>query len=487
MLKIPIRIALAGLCLALALPAAAQVRRADDLRFPPLRDFAIPQPQRVVLDNGMVVMLLEDHELPLVEATALVRAGSRLDPAGKVGLADLAATVLRTGGTTALPSERLDDYLESRAATVEVIPGQAMTRATLSSLAQDFPDVLKVFADVLRRPAFDPQRLEVARNQMVTAVARQNDDPGQIAGRELNELVYGPDSPYGRTETFETLRAIGRDDLAAWHREHVHPDRIVLGLVGDFRSEEALRLVREVFGDWPRGPAARTATAADIPYRQEPSPGVYYVRKDDVTQSNVVMGHLGIERDDPDYFAVEVANQVLSGSTSARLFSNIRTRQGLAYAVFGQVGSDWDHPGIALLFLSTKTETTGAAIAALLGEARGLVGPQPPTAEEVARAKQTILNSFIFNSETRRQVLSQQVSYEAYGYPLDWLSRYRAGIEAVTPEQVRQAAARHLRPGDFSILVVGPSEGRDRPLTDFGPVKEIDITLPGASRDEGSR
>ncbi len=478
--KTQTRSVLAGLfALALALPAAAQVRRADDLRFPPLRDFAIPQPQRVVLDNGLVVMLLEDHELPLVEATALVRAGSRLDPAAKVGLADLAATVLRTGGTTALPSERLDDYLDSRAATVEVIPGQAMTRATLSSLAQDLPDVLKVFADVLRRPAFDPQRIEVARNQMVTGVARQNDDPGQIAGRELTELVYGSDSPYGRTETFETLRAIGRDDLAAWHREHVHPDRIVLGLVGDFRSEEVLRLVREVFGDWPRGPAA-SAAAAGIPYRREPSPGVFYVRKDDVTQSNVFIGHLGIERNDPDYYAVEVANQVLSGSTSARLFSNIRTRQGLAYAVFGQVGSDWDHPGLTLLFLSTKTETTGAAIAALLGEARNLVGPQPPTAEEVARAKQTILNSFIFNSETRRQVLSQQVSYEAYGYPLDWLSRYRAGIEAVTPEQVRQAAARHLRPGDFSILVVGPSEGRDRPLTDFGPVKEIDITLPGA-------
>src|SRR5687767_11058610 len=103
----------------------------------------------------MVVMLIEDHELPLVEATALIRAGSRLDPAAKVGLAELAATVLRTGGTAAMPSERLDDYLESRAATVEVLPGEAVTRATLSSLAQDFPDVLKVFADVLRRPAFD--------------------------------------------------------------------------------------------------------------------------------------------------------------------------------------------------------------------------------------------------------------------------------------------------------------------------------------------
>ncbi|HVR97199.1 MAG TPA: pitrilysin family protein [Thermoanaerobaculia bacterium] len=476
------RTVLAGLCaLAISLPAAAQVRRADDLRFPPLRDFAIPQPQRVVLDNGMVVMLLEDHELPLVEATALVRAGSRLDPAAKSGLGELTASVLRTGGTTAMPSQKLDDYLESRAATVEVLPGEAVTRATLSSLVQDFPAVLKVFADVLRRPAFDPQRLEVARNRMITNVARQNDDPGQIVSREFTELVYGPDSPYSRTETFETLRALSRDDLAAWHRENVHPDRIVLGLVGDFRSEEALRLIREAFGDWPRGPASQAA--ADLPYRKEPSPGVYYVRKDDVTQSNVVLGHLGIERKDPDYYAVEVVNEVLSGSSSSRLFSNIRTLQGLAYSVFGQVGSDWDHPGLTLLYLSTKTETTGAAIASMLTEARNLVGPKPPTDAEVARAKQTILNSFVFNSESRRQVLSQQLAYEAYGYPLDWLSRYRAGIEAVTPEQVRQAAARHLRPADFSILVVGPSEGRDRPLADFGPVQEIDIALPGASHE----
>jgi zinc protease len=316
----------------------------------------------------------------------------------------------------------------------------------------------------------------------VARVSRQNEDAGDIVFREFDEVVYGPDSPYGRTETLATLRAIGRDDLVAWHGEHFHPDRMVLGLVGDFKGDEALRRVREAFGDWPRGPAVQRAA---IPYRQEPSPGVYYVEKNDVTQSHVLMGHLGIRRDDPDYYALEVANQVLSGSFASRLFSNVRTRKGLAYAVFGGVFSDWDHPGTAMLYLSTKTETTGAGIAALLEEAKNIVQAQPPTGEEIAKAKQSLLNSFIFRSDSKQRILAQQLSFEVYGYPLDWLSRYRAGIEAVTDEQVRQAAARHLRPAEFSILVVGPAAGRDRPLTDFGTVTPVDVTIAGADAAPG--
>jgi zinc protease len=191
------------------------------------------------------------------------------------------------------------------------------------------------------------------------------------------------------------------------------------------------------------------------------------------------MGHLGVRRDDPDYYALEVANQVLSGSSSARLFSNVRTRQGLAYSVFGGVYSGWEYPSLALLYMSTKTETTGAGIDALLKEARGIVRDSPPTDEEVAKAKQALLNSFVFRSDSPGLVLFQFLNFEVYGYPLDSLSRYRAGIEAVTPEQVRQAAARHLRPEELAILVVGPSQGQDRPLTDFGKVTPVELTGPG--------
>lgn len=464
---------LSFLSLSLPAPAAAQAARVGELRYPPLHDFEIPRPQRVVLDNGLVVMLLEDHELPLVEATALIRAGSRLDPPAKAGLSGLASTVLRTGGTERLPSDQLDDWLESRAASIEASTAEDSARVTLSSLAQDFPDVLRVFADVLRRPAFDNARLEVARNQAVAGVARQNDEPDSILFREFQEIVYGPDSPYAVTETLASLRAIQRNDLTQWHRQSFHPDRIVLGLVGDFRTDDALRLVREAFGDWPRGPQA---AAPDVPYRTQPSPGVFWADKADSAQSSLLIGHLGIRKDSPDFYAVEVLNQVLSGSFASRLVNEVRTRKGLAYSVYGQVGSDWDHPSLAFLYTSTKIATTGAAIQALLDEARGL-RTRPPTTEEVEKAKQGLLSSFIFNVDTKREVLSQQLSFESFGYPLDWLSRYRAGIEAVTVEQVRDAAVRHLRPEDFTIFVVGPAEGRDRPLTEFGKVTPVDVTI----------
>ncbi len=459
--------------LCLPLPLLAQANRVDELRYPPLHDFPIPQPERVVLDNGLVVMLLEDHELPLVEATALVRSGSRLDPPAKTGLADLAATVLRSGGTASLSSDQLDDWLESRAAAIEASVTEDRTRITLSALAQDFPDVLHVFADVLRRPAFDSARLEVARNQSISDVARQNDQPDDILFREFQKIVYGPESPYAASPTLASLRAVRRDDLVEWHRQSFHPERIVLGLVGDFRSADALRLVREAFGDWPRGPQAQTAQA---PYRSEPTPGVFWVEKNDMAQSDLMIGHLGIRKDDPDFYPVEVLNQVLSGSFASRLIKEVRTRKGLAYSVSGRVESDWDHPSIAFLYATTKTATTGAGIQALLDEARGL-RTRPPTAEEVDKAKQGLLASFIFNVDSKREVLAQQLSLELFGYPLDWLSRYRAGIEAVTVEQVRDAAVRHLRPDDFTILVVGPAEGRDRPLTDFGKVTPVDVTI----------
>jgi zinc protease len=475
-----------GFLLSLVLPAAAGAQgvatRAEEIRYPALRPFDIPQPQRVVLDNGMVVLLIEDHELPLVEATALVRAGSRSEPADKLGLANLAANVLRAGGTTKMPSDPLDDFLESRAATIEARADNASTTVSLSALRQDFPDVLRLFADVLRRPAFDPQRLEVARNQAIGQISRQNDNPFQITFREFPKLVYGADSPYARSANYATLRAIRRDDLVAWHRARFQPDRIVLGLSGDFRTDEALALVREVFGDWQRGAAE---PPAEIPYRKTPAPGVYFAEKPGAPQSQVMMGHLGVERNDPDYYALEVGNEVLSGSFASRLFSSVRTRQGLAYTVFGGIDADWDHPGMARLFVNTKKETTGAGIAALLAEARKIIKDEPPTDAEVAKAKQGLLNAFVFNSDSPRSVLTQQLYFEFYGYPLDWLERYRAGIEAATPDQVRQAMARHLRPDEFAILVVGPSQGTDRPLTDFGKVSTVDLSLPGASAAPG--
>jgi zinc protease len=405
-------------------PAVAQVELVDELTYPALPDFEVPEPRRVELDNGMVVMLLEDHELPLIDVIARVRTGARLEPADKVGLASLTGAVLRTGGTTSMSGDEIDDFLESRAASIETSIGTSSGSASMSCLKGDFSEVLGLFSDVLRNPAFDEEKLAVAKNLANTGIARQNDQPQQVMFREFGEIVYGADSPYVRQETYTSVDSVTRDDLVAWHGRFYHPNNIILGLVGDFDGDEALAMVREVFGEWqPGAPAPKL----DGGFRTEAAAGIYSVQKDDMTQSNIIMGHLGIERDNPDYLAVDLMNEVLGGSYSSRLFNNVRTRKGLAYAVTRGVGSEWDHPGQTSFWMTTKTETTAAGIDALLEEVRNMTA-SPPDADEVEKALAGILNSFVFNSDSRRKILGQQLTYEYYGYPLDWLSRYYEGI-----------------------------------------------------------
>jgi len=473
---------------AAAMPAAAAAAAAAVALPPPPPRFEIPRPERVTLDNGMVVMLLEDHELPLVAVTALIRTGSRLDPPAKLGLAALAGELLRTGGIarvariagegdpriapgSGLSGDALDDLLESRAAEMEVAIGESSGSANLGCLAEDFASLLPLFAAMLRHPAFDAARLDLARDLAKSRLERENDDPDTVLGRELARLVYGPDSAYGRTPSFATLDAVTRADLVAWHERQVQPQSIVLGLVGDFRTAAALAAVRAAFADWPRGTSQPPGGDA-FPYRRQPNPGLFVIDKRDMSQSEVAMAHLGVIKNDPDFYALQVLNDVLSGSFASRLVSDVRTAKGLAYEVEGRVGSDWDHPGIAALSLSTKAQTTAAGIAALLAEARDLTA-KPITDEEVARAKQSILASFVFHSDSRAKVLEQQVVFELYGYPSDWLERYRAAIEAVTTDAVRQVAARHVHPDQFTILVVGPAETKDPSLAPFGKVTPI--------------
>lgn len=471
-------LAVALLCLAtvpfVERPADAQATRAEELVYPPLPAVEMPVPRRSVLDNGMVVMLLEDPELPMIQARALVRTGSRWESPELTGLAGLTGQLLRSGGTRDLSSDALDDLLEDRAAVLETSIGLTSGSAYLSSLREDFPEMLRIFSDVLRRPAFEAEKLVVAKRLAEADIARQNDSASQILNREFRELLYGGDSPYIQTPTYASLAAIDRSDLQAWHKKYFHPNRVVLGITGDFESAKVLALVREVFGGWKKGPEVEQ----EIPVVDlTPRPGIFFIEKEGITQSNIRIGHLGLRRDHPDYYALEVMNQLFGGSFAARLFSRVRTEKGLAYNVFGVLTTSWDYPGMFLMSMSTKTETTAAGIDALLLEARNLTA-EPPSAEEVAQAKESILNSFVFRADSLDEILNQQLTFEYYGYPSDWLARYRRGIEGVSLEQVRAAAARHVHLDDLSILVVGPRQGTDRPLTDFGEVREIDISIP---------
>ena len=222
------------LCQSVASPA--QVESYREIDYPELAEFQIPEPEVFELDNGMTIFLLEDHELPLVDVLARIRTGAVYEPADRTGLAGIAGAVQRTGGTRSMPGDEIDDFLEARAASVETGISSAVGFASMSSLTDDFDEVLAVFHDVLRYPAFSQDKIDIAINQARSGIARRNDDVGSITSREFGRLIYGAESPLSRLTEYATLAAIERQDLVRFHAEYYHPNNVLLGVVGDFDS-----------------------------------------------------------------------------------------------------------------------------------------------------------------------------------------------------------------------------------------------------------
>ncbi len=475
-----IRIAALIVAVLLVAPLAAQVKDVKDIKYPKLPDFKIPQPEVYTLANGMQIFLMEDHELPLINVTARIRTGSNYDPADKVGLGGIFGQVQREGGTKNMSGRELNDFLEARAASVETSLGGDVGFASMDCLKEDFADVFAIFRDVLRYPVFDEEKIELAKVQTNTGIARRNDQIAGITGREFSRLMYGKDTALGRLTEYATVNAITRDDLLAWHEKFYHPNQMMLGVVGDFDPAEMRKTIEATFGDWEKGPDF----SAPAPSFAMAEPGSYFIEKEDVTQAYVRIGHLGIQQSHPDYHAVQVMNEILSGSFASRLFSNVRSAKGLAYSVFGGIGSSFVRPGIFQVGLSTKSETMAASVDALREEIDGIINI-PPTKDEMSRSKESILNSFIFNYTSRSQILGQQMTFAFYGMPEDFLATYRDKIEAVSAADVTRVAKTHIHPDNMVLMVVGKSADFDRPMDSFGTVKPIDIAIAPPADNRG--
>jgi zinc protease len=440
---------------------------------PQLPAFKPQQPKRIELSNGMVIFLQEDHELPLIGASARIRGGSVNEPAEKTGLVDIYGEVWRTGGTKSQTGDQLDDFLEVRAAKVETGGGPDSTTISFSCLKGDLDDVFKAFVDVLENPEFRADKIDIARKAMQDAISRRNDEIGEIAHREAVRLAYGPENPYARIPEYSTVDAINRQDLIDWHDKYIHPNNIILGISGDFDSAAMESRLRAAFESWPKGPAFPKNNIQYNPAK----PGYYLIPKEDVNQSNIRMVALGTTRDNPDYYAISVFNEAFGGGFSSRLFNDIRTKRGLAYGVGGGIGTNFGHPGILQISMGTKSQSTVEAVQAVDEDVTNLT-KEPITEDEIQRAKDAILNAFIFRLDSPDKILGERMTYEYYGYPPDWLDKYQAEIKKVTAAQVNAVAAKYLHKDQLAVLVVGNTKEFDKPLSSLGPVKEINITIP---------
>lgn len=464
--------------LLLQAPAAvATPKHYSELEFPPLPEIQIPEYSRFQLNNGMLVYLLEDHELPLISGSALIRTGDRFEPASEVGLAELTGQVLRTGGTQQHPPDELNQILEQRAAAIETGIDVAAGSASFNALSEDLEQVFGLFAEVIRQPRFAPDQVELAKTQKRGAIARRNDDPDDIAGREFQQLIYGKSSPYARVAEYSTINNIERDDLINFYQQYFHPENVILGIVGDFDSKAMRSLIEQKFGDWQ---PAKSAAKPQLPeVAQAKEGGVFLVDQPQLTQSYIQVGHLGTQFDDPDYPELSVLDGVLNGF-GGRLFNEVRSRQGLAYTVYALWSPRYDYPGVFIAGGQTRSDATVPFIRSLIAEL-DKIRQTPVTEEELSFAKDSVLNSFVFNFQSPGQTLSRLIRYEYYGYPADFLLQYRKEVEATTIADVQRVAQEYLQPEKLVTLVVGNAAAIQPPLSTLGPtvkVTPIDITIP---------
>lgn len=470
------------LCLALALTSSALFaqKKYDEIKYPELNSFQVPEVETYTADNGITYYLLEDTELPLIEIRVNIKTGGVLVSAEKEGLASITGTVIRSGGTQSIPADSLNVLLENKAASMETGIGFTSGSAWMNVLAEDFDELLPIFIDLLTNPAFPDDKIELAKTQTKSSISRRNDNSQSVGVREFQKLIYGPESVYARTTEYETIDNITREDIVNFHKDHFVSENMMIGVVGDFDASEMKQKLEEAFSNIPSG----EETSLDFPeVDYEPQSTINFAHKSDVNQSFILMGHLGGMRDNPDYPQIQVMNRVLSGGFSGRLMQVIRTEMGLAYSAFGQYSMNSFYPGFFFAGVSTKSSTTAEAIEAVIEQIRRLQN-EPITKKELQDTKDQILNSSVFEYDSYEEVLSQQMSYDYRGLPGDAFDQYIEGVKNTTIEDVQRVAKEYLNPDYLQIMVVGNKDEIGDQLQQFGDVNEVDITIPEPGSDE---
>ncbi|NER08777.1 MAG: insulinase family protein, partial [Okeania sp. SIO3C4] len=308
--------------------------------------------------------------------------------------------------------------------------------------------------------------------------SRRNDEPSSITSREFRKLVYGEASPYARTVEYATLDNIDRASLVQFHDQYFLPENVILGIVGDFDTAEMRDRIEQAFGSWQ--PSDQAITTPELPeVMQANTGGIFLVDQPQLTQSFIQIGHLGGRLDDPDFTALSVLNEIMNGF-GGRLMNEVRSRQGLAYVVYGYWSAQFDYPGVFIGGGQTRSDATGDFIRSFLAEI-DQVRQEPVGEDELVRAKESALNSFIFNFQTPSQTLSRLINYEYYDYPEDFIFQYQRELAETTAQQILEAAQRHIQPDRLVTLVVGDAASIQPALSALQPdadITPIDISIP---------
>jgi len=478
--------AVAAAAIVLARPATAQVKDWPAEAPPrplPSRDARFPPYELRTLANGLQVVVVMHHEQPVVSLRLLVRAGSAADPDGKPGVAWMTAALLDQGTLTRTAAQ-VADTIDSIGGELSAGAGSDLSFVNVVVMKDSFEVGLGLLSEVARSPAFDAQELERQRQQALSSLTVNAQDPDYVASMVLDRLVYGF-HPYGLpgTGTTESLPGITPADLHAFHDHYFAPNNAILAVVGDVTAVDAFAAAERVFGPWPR----RTVSA--VPRAEPPPPArrLVIVDKPDAVQTEVRVGQVTIPRKHPDYTAMDLAIKILGGEGSNRLHRVLRSERGLTYGAEAELQA-LEQAGDFAANTDTRTETTVEVLRLVVDEITKLQRERV-NERELADAQAYLTGSFPLTIETPGAIAAQVVNAIFYGLPLSELENYRERVSAITPDDIQRVAREYLRPDRLSVVLVGNAKVFTGQLKGLGfdtyeivPIRDLDITAANLRR-----
>ncbi|MCX8081990.1 MAG: insulinase family protein [bacterium] len=431
----------------------------EKIDFSEIKKMEKPSFVKEKLDNGITIFLMEDHSLPLINFKVLIRTGKIYEPVEKTGLGEITFEVMRTGGAGERTGDEIDIFLENIGAVISTGIGVDTGWVEGYCHRKNFFSVFNTFKDILTTPSFEPKKIELAKIRKKTEISRRNDEISEIADRELKRLIYGKDTPYGRIPEYETIDNITRQDIMDFYNQSVYPEGIILGIWGDFKTTEMMEMVKRSLGRWQKEkPSQKEKPPVEFP--QDGSFNV--IKKEDATQSVIVMGHIGLQRNNPDYPAAIVLSRALGAGWNSRFSRILRQEKGLAYEVWAVFAGEFDRPGLFIARTQTRTDRTMEAVQLMKEEITRI--KEGINKEELDVAKEGIINSEVFWSDTKDEIINRLLTYEYYGYPYDYPEKLIEAVKSVSEEDIKRVAEKYLFPERLTVLVVGNPESFEKAL-----------------------
>jgi zinc protease len=440
----------------MTLSAAAQVK------LPPITE--------KTLENGLQIVVIENHELPVVSMRLVVKAGSALDPVGKYGAANLTASLLRQG-TKNLKATEIADKIDFVGGSLEASANRDYTNVTCSVLLKHFDVGMNLLSDVVLHPAFDSSEFARLRNQTIASVMQSKDDPSNLCELGFNKALFG-EHPYSQPSigTQASLAALTNGDIKKYYQDYYKPNNAILLVGGDVKPDSILKAARKAFGGWQKG------TIPEVKIIEAKNPvgkSILLVDKSDATQSYIRFGHLGITRKNPDYYPLLLMNYILGASFTSRLNEVVRVQKGLTYDIRTQ--NEWNvMPGPYYCVTYTPNESTMTAIQASLDVIRKMQLEQV-TDEEFNEAKNFYSGYYPGSLETPDAIAAEIVKIKLYGLPVSYIKEFTQNINKVTKEDILRAAKNHWDTNNLVFCVVGKAADIENMLTPIGPIKKMMI------------